>query len=136
MYKRHATAYRDAEILGSSREQLVPVLYRHLLSNLRKGTQQIRDGDLEGKSDSLGRSTEILYELLGSLDQARGGELAQRLAALYAYFLNELQEIGRSLDVTRLERMTSLIDSLHGAWAQAARSLEDGRDGGSLGGTV
>jgi flagellar protein FliS len=130
MYGQKAAAYRDAEILGTSREQLVPLLYRHLLIYLRKGAQQIQERDLEGKAESLSRASDILYELLGSLDPDQGGELADRLAGLYSYFLNEIREAGRTLDAGRLSRMISLVDSLHEAWAQAARTVEGERRAG------
>lgn len=123
MYGRGA-AYREAEILGTSREQLVPLLYRHLLVNLKKAGKQIADGDIEGKARSLSRANEIVFELLSSLDREQSGELGQRLAALYAWFSDEIREAGRTLDRGRLDRLVDLVDGLHEAWAEAARIVE------------
>lgn len=125
MYARDTT-YREAEILGTSREQLVPLLYRHLLTSLRRAAREIEAGDFEGKAASLGRANDIVFELLGSLNQEQGGELAQRLAALYAWFSNEIREVGRSLDLRRLERLAGLVDGLHAAWSEAAKLVEAG----------
>jgi flagellin-specific chaperone FliS len=59
---------------------------------------------------------------MGSLDREKGGELAQRLAALYAYFGTEIVAIGRTLDVGRLTKIMEMASSLHESWVIAART--------------
>lgn len=112
------TAYQQVRVMSSSREGLVPLLYERLLSHLRRAAAQIEQGDLEGKASSLTSATEIVFELLSSLDFEAGGDLAARLAALYGFFSRELSEAGRTLETARLERMIEMIASLHEAWAQ------------------
>jgi flagellar protein FliS len=129
---RNATgiaAYRQTSVLGSSREQLVVLMYDHLLASLRRARQQIRDGDIEGRVTNLARASDIITELLATMDFERGGDVASRLSALYAYFLNEISMISRHPDADRLDRMTSLVTSLHESWVAAvanAQSLEQG----------
>lgn len=123
MYGRGA-AYKEAEILGTSREQLIPLLYRHLLVNLKKAGKQIDEGDIEGKARSLTRANEIVFELLASLNREQAGELGQRLAALYAWFSDEIREAGRTLDRGRLDRLVDLVNGLHEAWVEAARIVD------------
>jgi flagellar protein FliS len=111
-------------VLGSSREQLVVLMYEHLLASLRRAGQQIRDGDIEGRVTSMARASDIITELLATLDFDRGGDIASRLSALYAYFLNEISQISRRPDAERLERMTALVASLHESWVAAASATE------------
>ena len=105
--------------MSSSREQLVVLLYEHLLANLRRAAVQIERKDIEGRWKSLERASDIVFELLSSLDMDAGGELASRLAALYGYFISEISAVGRTLDRTRLERLTALVSTLHKSWSQA-----------------
>jgi flagellar protein FliS len=124
---RNATgiaAYRQTSVLGSSREQLVVLMYEHLLASLRRAGQQIRDSDIEGRVTSMARASDIITELLATLDFERGGDIASRLSALYAYFLNEISQISRRPDAERLERMTALVASLHESWVAAASATE------------
>jgi flagellar secretion chaperone FliS len=126
------SSYREAEVLGKSKEQLVPFLYQHLLANLRRAAGQIAARDLEGKSASIERAQAILYELLSSLDFDAGGELASRLSALYAFFLGETAEASRTLDTGRLERLIEMVRVLHEAWEQAAvGNAPDGDEAGA-----
>jgi flagellar protein FliS len=124
---RNATgiaAYRQTSVLGSSREQLVVLMYEHLLASLRRAGQQIRDGDIEGRVTSMARASDIITELLATLDFDQGGDIASRLSALYAYFLNEISQISRRPDAERLERMTALVASLHESWVAAASATQ------------
>lgn len=119
-------AYRDNEVLTASRERLVLLLYEGLLKNLRRAGKQIDARDFEGKSESLGKASAIVFELMGSLDFEAGGEIASRLSALYAYFASEILEVGRTLSVTRLDALVGLVSSLHSAWSDAARTAVAG----------
>ncbi|MGH7506401.1 MAG: flagellar export chaperone FliS [Longimicrobiales bacterium] len=121
-----ATAYQEAKIMSSSREQLVVVLYEHLLANLRRAALQIHRQDIEGRSRSLERASDIVFELLSALDLDAGGELASRLAALYGYFIGEISAVGRALDLERLERLTAIVSTLHRSWSQAAAAMAQG----------
>lgn len=129
-YGGSGARYLEAEIMSRPAEWLVPLLYEHLLSNLRRAEVQIEAGDMEGKATSLERAQAIVMELLSSLDAERGGEVATRLAALYAFFVDEIMTAGRSLDVVRLRRSTAMIAELHDAWTQAAEQVAPrGRQG-------
>src|SRR5690606_9301206 len=102
--QRNASAYLEAKVLSSSREDLVPLLYEHLCANLRRAAAQIEAGDIEGKAASLERATAIVFELLASLDFEAGGDLAARLAALYSFFASEISAASRTLDRRSEER--------------------------------
>jgi len=128
-YGNQASRYKEAKILGSSPEQLVLLLYEHLLVSLRRATLQIQKRDIEGKATSLQRASDIVFELLASLNFEAGGELASRLAALYGWFITEITDVSRTLDRPRLERLIAIVGTLHEAWIQAAAQLQNGANG-------
>ncbi len=72
---------------------------------------------------SLEKASAIVVELLATLDMEQGGELAQRLAALYSYFAGEILNVNRSLDQSVLDKMIGMVGSLHESWAAVARTL-------------
>lgn len=117
-YQTSVDAYRQNSVLSMSQEELVPLMYEHLLIGLRRAAKQIRDRDIEGKAASVEKATGILYELMSSLDFEAGGEVAASLASLYSYFLKELNEASRSLNAQKLEPLIEMISSLHEAWTE------------------
>lgn len=122
-YGGKQTAYLEAEVMSRPKEWLVPLLYEHLVSNLRRAAVQMEVNDVVGRTESLDRASAIVLELAASLDREAGGQLAQQLSALYAYFLTEILQIGLTRNSARLEKLTALVAELGEAWAQAAEQV-------------
>ncbi|HEV2644088.1 MAG TPA: flagellar export chaperone FliS [Candidatus Elarobacter sp.] len=121
-YSAYTSKYLENDVISRPKEWLVPLLYEHLLAHLRRAHLQIEQRDFEGKAASLEKASAIVIELIQSLDREKGGELAQRLAALYAYFGSEILAVGRSLELGRLTQMMDMVSSLHESWVIAART--------------
>ncbi len=121
-YSAYTSKYVENDVMSRPKEWLVPLLYEHLVASLRRAKVQIQQRDYEAKATSLEKASSIVIELLTVLDREKGGELAQRLAALYAYFGTEILAVGRSLDLARLDTMIDMISSLHESWVIAART--------------
>lgn len=128
-YSAYTSKYLENDVLSRPKEMLVPLLYEHLIAQLRRARTQIQQHDFEGKAASLEKASAIVIELIASLDRDRGGELAQRLAALYAYFGSEILAVGNSLDLARLARLMEMIESLHESWIVAARACVPAQQG-------
>jgi flagellar protein FliS len=135
-YHSSGNAYQATTVLSTSREQLVPLLYEHLLVSLRRASKQIQAGDIEGKAASVEKATAILYELMGSLDFDADHELASRLASLYTYFLKEINEASWSLKARRLDPLIEMVASLHESWVEAARIVGEQKKAGRAGGSA
>lgn len=122
-YGNATSRYLEADVLSRQPEWLVPLMYEHLLLNLRRASRQIELGDQEGKASSLDKASAIVMELIGSLDFERGGEVAKQLSALYLYFSTEMIGARQQVDTARLQRLIDMISELHEAWSQAAESV-------------
>ena len=123
-YQDQGSTYLQTQIVSSSPEQLVPLMYQHLLVNLKKAGDRMDAGDMEGKSECLQRATAIVYELMASLDMEQGGEIAMRLGSLYTYFIRRISEFSRQMDKGVLDELLELVGSLHESWLDAARQIE------------
>ena len=119
-YSRQATRYRETEVLTATPGQLVVLLYDHLLVSLRRARAAMEARDAEAAGESLEKSRTVLTELLVTLDRERGGEVAANLAALYAFLLGELVQVGVRNDLARLDRVTHMLGELRDAFAQVS----------------
>ena len=117
--------YQGAEILSSSPEQLILMLYRRLLGHLRQGAECLDADDIQGKGEHFEKASAIIYELAASLDHEVGGELSGQLAALYAFFIREIASSSLARDRKRLDRVITMISQLHESWVDAARELAE-----------
>ena len=127
-YGPPSSTYRDVDILGSSPERMVPLLYKYLLVNLRRASLCIRRGDIEGKFESVAKAADIIAELRGVLDFEAGGDLSVQLSALYGFWAKEISAAESRLDAERLERVATMVAELYESWESAARAVESGDD--------
>jgi flagellar secretion chaperone FliS len=121
---RGLSVYQELDVMAMTPARRVVCIYAFVLSNLRQGARAIAARDLEAKSRHLCRALEGIQELLSALDREAGGDLAGRLAGLYAFFGSEIVAVDRLMETDRLERLIGMIASLHEAWGQAAVSFE------------
>ena len=128
-YATPSSTYRDVDVLSSSPEQLVPLLYKHLLVNLRRAILCIRRKDIEGQFESVAKAADIIAELRGVLDLEAGGDLSIQLSSLYGFWAKEISEAGAALDAKRFERVAAMVAQLHESWESAARAVQSGDDG-------
>ena len=130
-YDMRSLAYRDVDVLSSSPELLVPLLYKHLLVSLRRAILCIRRKDIEGKCESTGKAADIIAELRSALDFEAGGDLSVQLSSLYGFWAKEISEAGSGLHAARLEPVAAMVAQLHESWESAARTVKSGGDAAS-----
>lgn len=122
-YGTKTTAYLEADIMSRPKEWLIPLLYEHLLSSLRRAAVQFEANDIDGRSQSLDKASAIVMELASSLDRERGGQIAAELSSLYAFFVTEIMQIGLTRDRGRLSKLAAIVEELLEAWTRAAEEV-------------
>ena len=131
-YGNRTTAYLEADIMSRPKEWLIPLLYEHLLSSLRRAAVQIEANDITGRAQSLDKASAIVLELSSSLDRENGGEVARGMGSLYAFFVTEILHIGLTRDLARLQKLSQIVEELLDAWTQAAEQVSPRNSGRSV----
>lgn len=116
-----ASSYRQSRVLSSTPVELIVLLHERLLADLKGAAIAIRAENLEAKSTRVQSATDVIFELLSSLDRQKGGEVSDRLAALYSYMISRIGEGSHKLDPAPLEEVAAHVDSLLSAWSEVAR---------------
>jgi len=127
-----ASEYHRSRVMSSTPTELIVMLYEQLLADLKGGAMAIRSGDLEAKAVRLARANDVIFELLGSLDRERGGEVSERLAALYAYMISRVGEASRRLDASALDEVAEHVESLLSAWRTVSQEQKQQARGEGL----
>ena len=112
-------AYRESAVLTAPPERLVVMLYDGARRFLFQASAAMRAGDVPAAHDRLRRAEKIVEHLLATLDMSQG-DVAIRLEALYAFFLQELSEARMKQDPARLDKVGELLGELREAWAELA----------------
>lgn len=120
---RSANAYRavgvETSVAGADSHQLVGLLYQALLQSLGAAKLSIQSGDIPGKGKAIVRAVRLIEEgLKAGLNDAKGGELAVNLRALYDYCILVLTEANLKNDGKKIEEVIRLIQPVAQAWVE------------------
>lgn len=136
MFSDPITAYKqvgiESQVRGADPHQLILLLFDAVEAALQKAVEQIVQKDVPGKSDSLNKAIEIILEgLSASLNIEQGGELAERLQALYSYMVSRLIHANVHLDISAVEEVQRLIAEIAGAWREIRPQITGAQNPGN-----
>jgi flagellar protein FliS len=113
-------AYRTNSVMTASPGQLVVMLYDGMARFLKQAEVAGEEGAWGHASDRLTKADAILDELLVTLDLDQGGELAERLQAIYVFCKRLLIESRVERTADPIRHAARLLAELREAWAEAA----------------
>jgi flagellar protein FliS len=109
----------ESEIQGADPVHLITLLFDGAQAALEKAQAQLAANDFRGKSDSLTKAILIIVEgLSASLNVEQGGEVAERLQALYSYMVARLTHANVQKDAAAITEVQQLLAELGGAWRE------------------
>lgn len=112
----------DAAVQGSDPHQLILLLFDAADAALDKAREQIEARDILGKTTSLDKTTEIILDgLVASLNVEKGGELAEKLKALYLYMVGRLVDANVKQDPEAITEVQNLLKQLSEAWREIGK---------------
>jgi len=122
---KHADSYSKigletgVDIANSHR--LIAMLLDGAVLSLGIAAQAIRDKRIEEKGKALSTAIDIISSgLQASIDMQAGGELAERLNALYDYMCTKLLHANLKNDIPAIEEVSRLLGEIRGAWEEIA----------------
>ena len=123
---RGANAYSqvnlETAVQSADPHQLILMLYDGALLSLAEATVAIEQKDVPKRAKSISRAIAIIQDgLHASLDVEAGGELAQRLAALYDYMVERLTQANATNNAAAVQEVSGLLRTLREAWAEMPR---------------
>lgn len=125
MNKSPVAAYRQVSteiaVETADPHRLILMLFDGAQSALILARSHMEQKNIAEKGIAITKAIDIITNgLLASLDEEKGGELAERLAALYDYISHRLLWANLKNDVAALDEAAYLLGELQSAWAQIA----------------
>ncbi len=113
-------AYRSNSVMTASPGQLVVMLYDGAVRFLKQAEIAMGEGADVHAGGRITKAEAILDELLVTLDMERGGQIAERLQAIYVFCKRLTIEARLERDTARMRKAASLLADLRDAWAEIA----------------
>ena len=84
----------------------------------------ISEKQYEEKGHSLDKASDIIMELITTLDKDKGGEIAFSLANLYNFVLREINDANTKLNTKSLDSAIKILSELRESWESIKDSKE------------
>ncbi len=121
--RKAAHAYANVGVetgaMSASPHQLIVMLFDGARVALKKARWAIERGDIPAKGQALSKAIDIIeLGLRAGLDAKAGGEIAERLDALYDYMIRTLVRANLGNDAALVAEVDVLLDDIGTAWKQ------------------
>jgi flagellar protein FliS len=108
--------YKKSQVETVDQLSLVLMLYDRAILLLDKAREEISEKKYEEKHDSLTKACNIVFELMQSLDQDKGGEIATSLSRLYGFVVREIMDADANLNIKTLDTAKTILSELRTSW--------------------
>ncbi|WP_265948202.1 flagellar export chaperone FliS [Dechloromonas sp. A34] len=111
----------DAAVETADPHRLILMLFDGAIAAVSLARIHMEAGQIPQKGAAISKAIDLVSNgLQASLDMESGGDLAERLAALYEYMTQRLLFANLKNSVAALDEVSELLTSLREAWAQIA----------------
>ncbi|HUU36499.1 MAG TPA: flagellar export chaperone FliS [Vicinamibacterales bacterium] len=117
---RGLSTYHQTQVQSRTPLELVVMLYDGALKFLSVARGAIERRDVAARREATSRALAIISELQSTLNMAEGGEIAQRLDALYGFANQRILKATQDNSVAPLDEATRVIETLRDSWVSIA----------------
>jgi len=116
MKTQKTDSYKKSQVETVDQLSLIIMLYDKAILLLGKAREEISEEKHEEKHDSLTKACNIVFELMQSLDQDKGGEIAASLSRLYSFVVREIMDADTNLNIKALDTAKTILSELRTSW--------------------
>ena len=110
------TTYERAQVDGLNQRDLVVMCYKGAIKYLQEARQKLEAGEVEEFSDFIEKAHRVIFHLYTTLDMQRGGEIAQGLADLYVYIINQIYLLNGTKKKEIIDGVVGILLKLKEGW--------------------
>jgi flagellar protein FliS len=108
--------YRTVDTLGKSQLDLILQVYNGAIAAFRAAADALRTDDYQSGYVQLEKAKRFVTHLYTTLDVRSGGEIAEKLAALYVYILNQINLAESTKDLAVIDDNISILENIREGW--------------------
>jgi flagellar protein FliS len=110
------STYQKMQISGMSQKDLIVMLYSGAVKFLTRARKNLKDEAVADFTDAIERAHRIIYHLYTTLDFDNGGEIAQRLGALYTFVIGQLYIVNSTKNENIISDLLVILNNLKEGW--------------------
>lgn len=116
--------YLTVDTLGKSGIELVVKVYDGAISNLREAAESYKKDDSGAGYDCLEKGKKFIVHLYSTLDEAKGGDIADKLARLYAFVIENINRAQATKELSLIEDSVVILNNIREGWVKLAERIK------------
>ncbi|MFQ5713260.1 MAG: flagellar export chaperone FliS [Candidatus Scalinduaceae bacterium] len=116
MKQQKVHSYKKSQIETADQLSLILMLYGRVILLLDKAKKEISEKKHEEKHHSLTKARDIVFELIQSLNQNKGEEIAASLSRLYDFVVREIMDADANLNTKAIDNAKGILSELRESW--------------------
>ena len=121
-YGQYQQAYKRASVTTIDQGKLIVMLYDGAIKHTSIAIEKMKQKDIEGTHNNLIKAKNIITELMVSLNEEKGGQIAKNLKSLYNYMFGQLIEANINKNPEAAQTVIKLLKDLREAWVAIGSS--------------
>ena len=126
-YGNAFNTYKNNSVNFASKDQLLLMLVDGAVKFSKIGRQAILDKDVKKAHENIVKTQNIFYELMTTLDVAKGGQWAENLMKVYDFIVRRLTDANIKKSVEIMNEIIPLIEDIRDTWNQAYKVSKGGK---------
>jgi len=123
-------SYLENQVKNAHPLDHIIMLYNKAISCLKIAKKAIEEGlknpeNVRKKAENLGKATEIIAYLQGSLNIEKGGEIAKNLNLIYDILISELVKANLEDNMEIITKSIETLETLKKAWEDIKTNLNE-----------
>lgn len=119
-------SYQRNKYETASPHRLTLMLYNGAVQFATRAEQAIQEGNVKDTNTFIQKTQDIVYELMSSLNEREGGELASNLKNIYLYINDRLVQANIKKEQSYVAEVIVLLKELQAAWEQIGKDVSLG----------
>ncbi len=128
-------AYVETRVMTADPHALHLLVVDGALRNARRAVESLEKGDAELTHLALGEARDHVSELLGGLDEERGGEIAANVSQLFVFVFRTLLKAELESDVSAVRDAVRILELHRETWLELGETLRREQTKGATQGT-
>ena len=117
-------AYQTNGVATSNQKQLVVMLFDGMHRFLSQATKSLEAQDFEGTHISLHKTGKILLELINTLNEEKGGEIARNLKSIYLFCYEQVVISNLKKDAELIKDVQEVLNNIRLGFKEATQKQQ------------
>ncbi len=122
---KNINTYQSMDSAGKSQPEILAKVYDGTIRKMREAIEFYEKEEYDPGYQALEIAKTALVHLYGSLDNEKGGEIAEQLGKLYAFVVERINFVQATKDTQTMKECIEILGNIRDGWDELAVQVKN-----------